>query len=278
MKLVAIKGMVICDGNEKLYRYYCSLPIIKTKGDKGEINITNRCVNNPTRGNQHVPNNKLCYYHATGNSNNVTSMEQIVIRPTTRSITKDLQEKMLSGQGCKIESNLNKYTERTAGMFYVLRSCGIRLSNYEMFTAESLSMVFKSLVDIFGEMPIENDLTRIVYDRACDLSPYIERLAKEGNSIAQNYLPLLYIVDIFHCEKHTLPKCVIGKEECKYHPDLPQFAHIRKMNMEVCEQTNHILNAFKHITRNMTYAKRLCFLKIIDNDYNERLEIKQKMQ
>ena len=89
------KRMVICDGNEKLYRYCCSLPIIKTKGDKGEINITDRCVNNPTRGNQHVPNNKLCYYHATGNSNNVTSMEQIDIRPTTRSITKDLQEKML---------------------------------------------------------------------------------------------------------------------------------------------------------------------------------------
>ena len=34
------KRMVICDGNEKLYRYCCSVPIIKTKGDKGEINIT----------------------------------------------------------------------------------------------------------------------------------------------------------------------------------------------------------------------------------------------
>ena len=180
---------------------------------------------------------------------------------------------MLSGQGCKIESKLNKYSERTAGMFYIMRSCGIRLSNFEMFTAESLSMVFTSLIDIFGDSPNGRDISGIVYDRACDLCPYIERLSKEGNNIAQNYLSLLYIVDIFHCEKHLSPKCVIGTPECKFHPDLPEFAYVRKMNMEICEQTNH--NAYKHITRNMTYAKRLCFLKIIDNDFNERLEMKR---
>ena len=117
--------MVICDGNEKLYRYCCSLPIIKTNAEKGEINITQRCVNNPTRGNQHLPTQKLCHYHATGKSSAVTSTEQIDLRPITRSLTRDLPEKILSGQGCKAENNLNKYSERTAGMFYMLRSCGI---------------------------------------------------------------------------------------------------------------------------------------------------------
>ena len=268
---------IICDGNEKLFRYCCSLPANKKKGEKGEINKIQRCINNPSRGNQNKKSNTLCQFHLTGKTHDVTTFDQIDYRPRTRNLTRNLVEKFVSNEGCKVETSLNKYSERTAGMFYVVRSCGIRLSNFEMFTSESLSMVFTSLIDLFGVSPSENDIKYVVYDRACDLSPYIERLAKEGNSIAENFKFLHYIVDIFHCEKHISPKCVIGSAECKFHPDLPEFSHIRKMNMEICEQTNHILNTYKHITRNMTYAKRLCFFKIIDNDFNERLEMKQKI-
>ena len=197
------------------------------------------------------------------------------MHPRTRLATKLFKVTFVSNEGCKEIQNLSKYAQRTAGMFYVLRSCGIRLSHFEMFTAESLSMVFTSLIDIFNESP-SNHLAGVVYDRSCDLYPYILKLAQNGNKIAQSYLDLIYIVDIFHCEKHTQPKCVLDSGKCQYHPDLEKFSTVRNMNMEICEQTNHLLNTYKHITRNMTYAKRLCLLKIIDNDFNERLEIKQQ--
>ena len=75
-------------------------------------------------------------------------------------------------------------------------------------------------------------------------------------------MKLRYIVDIFHAEKHTSPKCVL---------DLQRFKDVRGMNMEICEQSFHLLNSLKYITGNITYAKRLCLMKIIDDDHNNRL-------
>ena len=73
-------------------------------------------------------------------------------------------------------------------MFYIFRSCGIRISHAEMYTAESLSSVFIKLLDTFNTIPSSNDIQGIVYDRACDLKPYLERLSLEGNEFASNYL------------------------------------------------------------------------------------------
>ena len=261
--------------NEKLYRYCCALPIEKVQGESGNANYVKRCINNPKRKNQNVICSKQCHYYSTGNMDAATALEQLDLRPITRRYSKNIAENLLFGKGCKLEQNVNKFETRTAGMFYVMRSCGIWLSHLEKYTAESLSMVFLSLIDFFTAEPDQQQLTRIVYDRACDLDPYFQRLCREGNTVAERYATLRYIVDIFHCERHTQPKCVLGNEECRYHPDLPQFNDIRKMNMEICEQSFHLLNPLKHITRNMTYAKRLCFLKIVDNDFNTRLELKQ---
>ena len=111
----------------------------------------------------------------------------------------------------------------------------------------------------------------MVYDRSCDFEPFIFIEAANGNEIANNFLSLDYIVDVFHAEKHTEPKCVLGNADCKYHPDLEKFAYVRDMNTEIAEQSFHILNPLKHITRNMTYARRLCLLKIVDHDFNSRL-------
>ena len=93
----------------------------------------------------------------------------------------------------------------------------------------------------------------------------------QGNEAAYNFLKCDYIVDIWHAEKHTQPKCMIDNENCHFHPDLPQYEYVRKMNMEIAEQSFHLLNPLKHITRNMTFAKRLCLLKIVDHDFNTRL-------
>ena len=153
-------------------------------------------------------------------------------------------------------------------MFYLFRSCGILLAHYEMFSAESLSSVFTYLIDTFSTNPSSTDINGIVYDRACDLHPYLSRLGAEGNEVAMKFSQLKHIVDVFHSEKHTLPKCVLENPECLYHPDLPAFIDLRPMNMNIAEQSFHLLNPYKHITRNMTYGKRMCFLKIIDDDYN----------
>ena len=105
-------------------------------------------------------------------------------------------------------------------MLYLIRPCGIRLSHKEMYTAESLSSVFSSLIDVFSERPQENCLTGIVDGRACDLTPYIQKIAEQGNEIAKCYTSMRYIVDPLHAEKHTMAKCDIKNSECKYHLDL----------------------------------------------------------
>ena len=265
--------MVVMDGNEKLYRYCCSKPFERVMGGKGEVNAVKRCVNNPVRGNQNKSNSDLCLLHETGSPSPVHVKEKIDIRPVTRSYARTLDETVTTNAACKKEQNINKFEKRTAGMFYLMRSCGIRLSHFEMITAESLSSILTYLIDTFSADPSKRDVIRgIVYDRSCDLHPYLARLASEGNKIAEKFANLKFIVDVFHAEKHTQPKCVLGNPQCEYHPDLPQYIQERPMNMEIAEQSFHLLNPYKHITRNMTYAKRLCFLKIIDDDHNAKLE------
>ena len=142
-------------------------------------------------------------------------------------------------------------------MFCIFRPCGIRLSNFEMFTAESLSDVFKYIVDIFGEHPTSKDIKGMVYDRCCELKPFIKRLAEEGNVVTRKYINLSYIVDIFHVEKHTEPKCVLNSGVCEFHPHLPEFNYVRYMNTEIAEQSFKEINMIKCTTRKMTYAKRI---------------------
>ena len=265
--------VIVCDGNEKLYRYICSKEIECIPSAPGVVAKKKRCVRNPVRGNQNLQNKKLCEHHSTQSLNDHDDDKNVRIdfHPFTRSYVKKLEEVIVSGEGCKTESNVNKFSERTAGMFYLFRPCGVRIAHREMLTAESLSLVFSTFFDIFTLSPAKDLIRTIIYDRACDLHPYLIRLAKEGNEAARHFAELNFIVDIFHAEKHTMPKCTIISPECKYHPDLPQYSYIRGANTEICEQSFHLLNPCKHITRNMTYAKRLCLLKFIDDDFNTRL-------
>ena len=133
------------------------------------------------------------------------------MRPIIRQYAKLLNTSDTVIGSCKKEKNIDKFHNRTAGMFYVFRPCGIRLSNYEMYTSESLSDVFLYLIDTFGEEM--NGIRGVVYDRACGLHPFIKRLSGEGNNFAKKYETLDFIIDIFHVEKHTqlnfhLSKCI----------------------------------------------------------------------
>ena len=173
-------------------------------------------------------------------------------------------------EGCKKSENVNRFYDRSAGMFYVYRPCGYRLARYEMYTSESLSCVFTYLVDLFGE-ELEQNLHGIVYDRACGLHPFLMRLAQEGNNLAKKYSKLQFMVDIFHVEKHVTDKCKINHPNCLYHPHLEKFLFVKGMNTEIAEQSFYRINPFKNSTRKMTYCKRLLYLMFIDEHENERL-------
>ena len=71
-----------------------------------------------------------------------------------------------------------------------------------------------------------------------------------------------------------MPKFTIGDPQCLFHPDLDVFSDVRKMNMEIAESSFHVLNCYKHSTRGLTYGKRLCLLKFVDDQYNSLQEKK----
>jgi len=140
---------IVIDGNEKLYRFICATEKKKVMGNPGEVNSYELCIGNPVRGNQYKNNDKYCQYHV--NEESAATIEQLDMRLMTRSLAKLMPFTVTSGEGCKQEEKVDKFFLRTAGMFYVFRSCGIRLGNFEMYTAESLSSVFTYLLDLFGE-------------------------------------------------------------------------------------------------------------------------------
>ena len=217
---------IVIDGNEKNYRAMCMADKTRIIGERGEVNSYNLCTRNPVRGNQYQKQSKFCDAHINGSN---TVPDALDMRPVTRQYAKNLPSVVTSGKGCKRDDMVNRFTERSAGMFYVFRPCGIRLTHWEMFTAESLSSTFTGLVDLFNissQTDLYDNLRGIVYDRSCDLLPFIKRLAAEGNSVAAMFLNLEYIVDLLHAEKHTEPKCVIGNPACEYHPHLENFAYV----------------------------------------------------
>ena len=93
------------------------------------------------------------------------------------------------------------------------------------------------------------------YDRACDLKPFLVNQEKKGSAGAILLLERVqFLVDKFHCEKHTELTCMPpDNPKCEYHPSLPKFAEIHGTNTESCEQGFRRLNRYKYSTR-CTYA------------------------
>ena len=266
------EGFVVIDGNERLFRLICNATKKKTAPSNGEpAKYDQLCIRDPIRGNNHIDASQYCQFHAPSSKTlESEAMEAMDFRRITRSMAKHIPMTVTSGLGCKEDGRVDRFYTRSAGMLYMFRPCGIRLSHWEMYTSESLSQVFLCLLDLFG-----NDITNlrgIVYDRACDLHPFIEKLAREGNQFAKLIVHLLYLVDVFHVEGHTMPKCVLGNAACQYHPHLEKFNHVRGMNTEIAEQSFRYINPFKYITKRMTYGKRLVYLKLLDNFTNTKKE------
>ena len=258
--------VAVIDGNEKLYRFVCGIDKHRVLGNVGEVNRYDMCIRNPVKGNQSTTPLKYCREHA--DNKDAATSEQLDLRPVTRLYAKTIENTITSEEGCKKPDAINRFFERTAGMFYVFRPCGIRISHAEMYTCESCSDVFVQLVDIFGENPDPKYLRLVAYDRSCDLHPFILRLSREGNEAAKNYASLDFVVDGFHVKKHTEDKCNIDSPACIYHPDLPRYSSYKGMNTEIAEQSFNRLNMVKYSTRKMTYCRRLLFFKFLDDTAN----------
>ena len=70
------------------------------------------------------------------------------------------------------------------------------------------------------------------YDRACDLKPFLKNQAKRGSASAKLLLGRVeFLVDRFHCKKHTEPTCMPpDNPKCEYHHLYPE---ILQVNTEV---------------------------------------------
>ena len=161
-------------------------------------------------------------------------------------------------------------------MLALIRPCGIVISMTEMFTCESPTQVFLFLLRTFvHDTDSVLRLRYLGYDRACDLKPFLVNQAKKGSAGAILLLERVqFLVDRFHCEKHTELTCMPpDNPECEYHPSLPKFAEIHGTNTESCEQGFRRLNRYKYSTRYMTIYKRNIYLNDV---FNKHLE--QKIQ
>ena len=118
------------------------------------------------------------------------------------------------------------------------------------------------------------------YDRACDLKPFLVNQAKHGSAGAQLLLERVkFLVDIFHCEKHTEASCMPPDNPlCEFHPSLSKFQEIHGTNTESCEQGFRRLNRYKYSTRYMTTSKRNIYFYFINDFYNKHLEQKLRLK
>lgn len=139
-----------------------------------------------------------------------------------------------------------------------------------MFTCESPSQAFVLLAHtIDGKDDRLRRLRYIGYDRACDLAPFITKMAQHGSKVAGTFVEeLLFFVDRFHVKGHTEPCCQPTGDSAKYHPDLPQFAPIKKANTECAEQAFKWLAKFKNMMRYMSRDRFNFFFNVIIEERN----------
>ena len=74
--------------------------------------------------------------------------------------------------GCRKQSNVNRFFDRTAGVAAAVRPCGIVVNFTEMFTCESPTQMYIFLVFTFGHSRDIDRLKFVAYDRSCDLHPF----------------------------------------------------------------------------------------------------------
>jgi hypothetical protein len=208
---------------------------------------------------------------------------------------------------CKKKSNVDRYYNRTAGLFCAIRPCGIICFFSEMFKSESPTHAALTIGFEFmkNEQTKQHIPTVLVYDRACDLHPTVNSLQKDqllpvevfggkkimvqtdaqGNStyIEKIYPSPLYMVDRFHVHGHTEKKCVYDAtdpDSAIYHYKNESFKILMDgVNTSVCEQTFSWFSKYKNIMKRMNRYEYWFYAYILIFMHNTQIEknyIKQK--
>ena len=262
----------------------CALPKEKVQaGQKSEVrvlNIVQCCPETPTLGGKHKTPSRFCEHHAVEEKNNkipTITPHELMYFSNQNSSEVELPDSADSTLlvGCKKSSNLNRFYDRTAGIFALVRPCGVIVNFAEMYTCESPTQAYIFTFTTFGRSV--DDLKRLKflgYDRSCDLHPFLKNLRKKGSKGAGILLDnVKFMVDLWHCNKHKELTCMPpDNPRCKYHPNLTKFSPVHGVNTECAEQAFKWLGKFKLLTRRMTRS-RFCFFlwKVIDL-HNRRIQ------
>lgn len=277
------------DGLEKVKRPMCALHKEKVRGGQSSelkmLNIVQCCPETPLLGGKHQTPSKFCERHIQEDS----TTEVIVTPSEFKQYSKfsHNEVKLPDNEddtlliGCKKASNLNRFYDRTAGIFALVRPCGVIVNFSEMYTCESPTQAYVFTYMTFGRSL--DDLARLKYlgyDRSCDLHPFLVNLEKRGSVGAKILLDnTKFMVDLWHCNKHKEPTCMPPDNPlCRYHPKLSIFSEVYGANTECAEQAFKWLGRFKHLTRRMSRSRYCFFLwKVIDL-HNKRItrNLKQK--
>ena len=94
-------------------------------------------------------------------------------------------------KGCRKQSNVNHYFDRTAGVAAMVRPCGIVVNFSEMFSCESPTQMYIFLVFTLAHGKDIDRLKFVAYDRACDLHPFLCNLDKKGLTLLVFFLNML---------------------------------------------------------------------------------------
>ena len=286
------EGYASVDGNEKVDRTICAAPKCKIQFSKNMAKVYNCCPNSPVFGNQYQPESRFCkdHQHLSDKSKKKTSKENNKSPNTPENILltinwsagtcstrfdKDLAsipdsispEGCESAPGCKKSSNIKKFHSTTAGVFCLVRPCGLVVSFSEMLSHESCSQLLRFLINLLDG---SNAIRCIGYDRTCQFVPFLRRLrnASPPNPAAEYLLKLLdFMVDGFHVEKHTGTECILGDPLCEFHPLLEKFKKYNSPNTEAAEQFFSWLSRHKNSTK---YMQQDVFFFYLYCNFNRR--------
>ena len=124
-----------------------------------------------------------------------------------------------------------------------VRPCGIVVNFSEMFTCESPTQmyVFLRLSFTFGHGRDIDRLRYVVYDRSCDLHPFLCNLEKKGAYLASFLLKhVKFLVDRFHVEGHTEPCCKLPSID---DPEKVDINHPTRNLLRLRMQIQSVLNS-----------------------------------
>ena len=126
-------GYCSLDGVEKVIRSMCAAPRVRVVGGSTPetcvLNVINWCPESPVIGGKYQLPSKFCHLHMPQTKQ---SVNYLVTPPEHRYFLRQRNEVTLPDNddsslltGCKKACNVDRFYDRTAGLFALVRPCGI---------------------------------------------------------------------------------------------------------------------------------------------------------